>query len=291
MKLTAATTIAAPIESVWEKSQDPAKHQRWDLRFTSIKYLGEAEGGLQKFEYATRLAALEVKGWGQTRSDHKMRGSKLLFGSDDPKSLIRQGEGCWIYRNGGGTTQFETVYDYDVRFGFIGRTFDSFLFRPLMQWATRWSFDRLRLWIETGQSPEFSFRLWAVKLCARVALGLVWVLEGLIPKVWFIRHDEVELVARSNIWLITPELTLQCLGLIEMLAGIILLLGFRERSTIAATSLAMMVLSLLVLINDPAALTEPYGGIIKNATIGACGVVVWLLAPLTPNAVRGRSTA
>ena len=31
--------IRAPIESVWNKSQQPDQHQRWDLRFTRIEYL------------------------------------------------------------------------------------------------------------------------------------------------------------------------------------------------------------------------------------------------------------
>jgi hypothetical protein len=35
---------------------------------------------------------------------------------------------------------------------------DRLVFRPLMGWATAWSFDRLRLWCERGISPARS--LW-----------------------------------------------------------------------------------------------------------------------------------
>src|SRR5215469_8438115 len=38
----------------------------------------------------------------------------------------------------------------------VGRVTDRFLFRPFLGWATAWSFDRLRVWIEHGIPPEVS---------------------------------------------------------------------------------------------------------------------------------------
>ena len=32
------TLIRADLEEVWRCTQDPAEHQRWDLRFTTIQY-------------------------------------------------------------------------------------------------------------------------------------------------------------------------------------------------------------------------------------------------------------
>ena len=68
------------------------------------------------------------------------------FGSEDPRSLISEGKGAWIYRPAGGsTTHFRTVYDYRVRYRALGRVVDQ-VFRPVMQLATEWSFETLRRW-------------------------------------------------------------------------------------------------------------------------------------------------
>jgi DoxX-like family len=42
-------------------------------------------------------------------------------------------------------------------------------------------------------------KLHAVKLISRVALGLVWFYEGLVPKILFLRADEINLV-QASIW-------------------------------------------------------------------------------------------
>ncbi|MBC7763625.1 MAG: SRPBCC family protein, partial [Candidatus Saccharibacteria bacterium] len=35
-----------------------------------------------------------------------------------------------------------------------GRLLDRVMIRPLVGWMTAWSFDRLRIWAETGVEPE-----------------------------------------------------------------------------------------------------------------------------------------
>jgi hypothetical protein len=288
MTLTAGTTIAAPLSEVWDYTQNPAQHQRWDLRFTSIEYRGLTPNGLQDFIYTTRIGALAIAGWGRTVPEKNHRGSKLSFGSDDPKSLITEGSGCWIYRQAPGATHFHTRYNYAVRFGLAGRAVDRLFFRPLLQWATRWSFDRLRLWIEQSQTPELSFRLWAIKVATRLTLALVWFLEGLIPKLLYVHAAEVDLVRRSQIWLGSPELTLALLGLVEMIAGLVLFAGYRERLAMIVTSGAIAALTFLVLLYDPFAFSDPYGGLIKNLALIIGGAVVWALSPHVPNATRAK---
>src|SRR5437870_4456476 len=161
MKLTAETLIKSDRETVWRLSQTPLLHARWDLRFTDIEYLPrESAAEPQRFRYATRIGfGLAVKGWGETIGDPERSTSALRFGSTDAKSIIREGTGSWTYSEQAGTVRFSTVYDYTIRHGWFGRVLDL-LFRPLMIWATRWSFDRLRIWIEDGVQPETSFRLW-----------------------------------------------------------------------------------------------------------------------------------
>ena len=101
--------------------------------------------------------------------------SSLRFDSADPKSLIREGAGYWRYVEDGGILRFFTWYDYRVRFGILGRAVDRTIFRPVMGWATAWSFDRLRLWAEEGIPPEQTMQMSAIHALTRAALAFLWL--------------------------------------------------------------------------------------------------------------------
>lgn len=60
--------IRAPLETLWAHTQDPARHQQWDLRFSRIDYLPKrADTEPQRFHYATRIGfGLEVAGEGES---------------------------------------------------------------------------------------------------------------------------------------------------------------------------------------------------------------------------------
>ncbi|MFC7758055.1 hypothetical protein ACFQY4_08490 [Catellatospora bangladeshensis] len=59
------TTIRADLDTVWTASQDPARHERWDARFSEIRYLPEIPGTPRRFRYATRvLPGLVISGTG-----------------------------------------------------------------------------------------------------------------------------------------------------------------------------------------------------------------------------------
>jgi hypothetical protein len=73
---------------------------------------------------------------GQRALDTGETTSSLRFASDDPKSLIRRGSGYWRYVPIENGIRFFTWYDYEVRFGAIGRLVDRVAFRPLIGWAT-----------------------------------------------------------------------------------------------------------------------------------------------------------
>jgi hypothetical protein len=155
--------VRAALEDVWRLTQQPELHERWDLRFSRIEYLPKAEGGSQRFLYATRLGfGLEIRGEGESVGEKEgadgARTSALTFGTSDRRSLIRAGSGYWRYVPVAEGTRFITRYDYDTRFGAAGRVFDRLVFRPLLGWATAWSFDRLRLWLEDGVTPEDALR-------------------------------------------------------------------------------------------------------------------------------------
>jgi hypothetical protein len=167
--------ISAPVERVWERSQEPEQHVGWDLRFSSIRYLPEQDArGFHLMEYLTRLGfGLQVAGWGRYLQNDPLVRSTFEFGSEDPKSLITHGRGVWLYERRPEGTFFKTVFDYQTRHGVAGGLLDFYLFRPAMQLATEWSFETLRQWCEGDDTAVARRRsLWRFLLfCLARSLG------------------------------------------------------------------------------------------------------------------------
>ncbi|MDX3524394.1 hypothetical protein [Streptomyces scabiei] len=183
MGLYVEACVRADLDALWAHSQDPALHQRWDLRFSEIRHLPRVEGEPQRFRYATRvLPGLTVAGTGVSAGERERpdgtRTSALRFSSPHPLSLIAEGSGYWRYVPEGDGIRFLTGYDYRPRWGRAGALADRLLFRPLMGWATAWSFDRLRLWLERGITPERALRHWLAEAALR-ALTVVAACAGL----------------------------------------------------------------------------------------------------------------
>ncbi|AYG84905.1 hypothetical protein DWB77_07120 [Streptomyces hundungensis] len=175
--------IDVDLDVLWERTQDPAQHQSWDLRFTSISYLPRAEGAPQRFRYATRLLPfLWVAGTGVSAGERQRpdgtRVSALRFASAHPLSLLREGSGYWRYIPGPDGIRFLTGYDYRPRWGSWGALLDRLVFRPLMGWATAWSFDRLRLWCERGTRPRAALAHALGECGLRLALVLAVLLAS-----------------------------------------------------------------------------------------------------------------
>ncbi|MET9545904.1 hypothetical protein ABZY36_11420 [Streptomyces sp. NPDC006627] len=177
MSLYIETRIRADLDDLWARTQEPGQHQRWDLRFTEITYLPCAEGEPQHFRYATRvLPFVTIAGTGisagEKRRSDGTRTSALRFASPHPLSLLEEGSGYWRYvpEPDGDGIRFLTGYDYRPRWGRLGALADRAVLRPLMGWATAWSFDRLRLWLERGITPERALVHAAAEVAVRALL-------------------------------------------------------------------------------------------------------------------------
>ena len=147
--------IDAPVDRVWALTQDAGEHGRWDVRFSTIKPAGITEDGAVSFVYTRRVPLHTVTGRGISLGERSRpdgtRTSALRFSTRDPLSPIRAGRGYWRYAPlDGDATRFTTGYDYAPGWG---RVLDL-IARPLLGWATAWSFDRLRIWLERHEEPE-----------------------------------------------------------------------------------------------------------------------------------------
>ena len=151
-------TIRAPLETVWDLTQDPQRHVRWDARFSAIRPVRTRPDGAQEFEYDRGLGLHTIRGTGVSLGTRHGRAgertSALVFDSADPLSPLRRGRGYWRYIPTADGVRFLTGYDYEPGWGSLGRALDPLLVRPFVWWLTARSFDRLRLWAEAGIAPE-----------------------------------------------------------------------------------------------------------------------------------------
>ncbi len=279
--------VRGSVDEVWRLTQTPELHQRWDLRFTEIRYLPRAEGDPQRFLYATRwMPGVEVTGTGESVGQRVgvdgIKSSALKFASGNWWSLIREGTGYWKYVPVAGGVRFLTWYDYEIRFGWPGRAVNTVLFRPLIGWATSWSFDRLALWVEEGQTPEISMMLTVVHAVARVTIAAVWFWHGLVPKLLFHAADEKRMLTEAGL----PTTVLPWFGWAEIMFGIAMLSGWRWRWMFVVNIMLMAGALAGVVVRSPEYVTAAFNPVTLNVCMMALALVGWAVAKRVPTAAR-----
>jgi uncharacterized membrane protein YphA (DoxX/SURF4 family) len=289
------TRIRTPLETLWKHTQDPSLHERWDLRFSEIQYLPRLDlADPQRFLYATRIGfGREIRGEGEsvgTRDGPEgERTSALRFWSEDPASLIREGSGYWKYVPTADGIRFLTDYNYRTRFGAPGRVFDSLIFRPLIGWATAWSFDRLRLWLEKGVDPSTSRQLGVLYSIARISLAFVWIYHGLVPKILFQDADEVRMLARSGVPPGSVTTALFLIGVGEALLGLAFLFPRSGRMPFLVSLAFLAVATLLSITVFSEYLTGAFNPITLNVlgiSLSIVGLIAGRHAPSARRCVR-----
>ncbi len=278
-----------PMEKIWKYTQSPELHERWDLRFSEINYLPVTNSSeLQNFLYKTRIGfGIEIAGKGESKGESTSLDSKssaLRFWSDDKLSLIREGSGYWKYLQAGDSVRFITLYDYKVRFGLMGRCFDKLIFRPIMGWATAWSFDRLRRWLEHAQHPDSTLRQFIGYGLARSTLGFVWIWHGLIPKLIFNHPDELAMFTDAGINSELANLLVSTVGIIEIVFGLVVLCLWRWVAPLWATLIFMIIATIGVAVNSPQYLISAFNPVTLNVQLFTLAVIALILKRDLPTA-------
>ncbi|TMF81290.1 MAG: hypothetical protein E6I18_03320 [Chloroflexi bacterium] len=265
------------METLWNATQKPDVHERWDIRFTEIRYLPRTrETEPQRFLYATRIGfGLRIEGEGESVGQSDRNGdrtSALRFWSDDRKSLIRTGSGYWRYVPTDAGVRFITQYDYETRFGVAGRALDL-AFRPLLGWATAWSFDRLRLWLERGAEPAATLERSLVHWIGRGTLAFIWLFHGIVPKL-LAPAGEIDLVTRTGIPSpLAPSLVLAAAAF-EIALGVGILVLRDVRPLLALSSVLAIGLAVVTSARMPELVVAPF----QPITLGAAMVGLALVA-------------
>jgi uncharacterized membrane protein YphA (DoxX/SURF4 family) len=119
----------------------------------------------------------------------------------------------------------------------------------------------------------------SVERTARVALAVVWLYEGLVPKILFATPTEIDLVARSGIYWPTPRAMLWFVGACEVCGGLWLVSGRATRVAAALCFALVLVVGGMCAALEPSILYHPFGGLSKNVGLLACAAAVYRLAP------------
>ena len=292
MSIYVEILMRAPMDPLWAHTQTPALHERWDLRFSRIDYLPKAsDDEPQRFRYTTRIAfGLEVSGEGETLGQRDLadgsRSSALRFGSDEPLSIIREGSGYWKYIRTPEGIRFLTWYDYRTRFGPVGALFDRLIFRPLIGWATAWSFDRLRLWLEQGVDPEQAMRQTMVHTIARVALAAVFAYQGVVPKLLTRNVDEIAMLRDAGVFAGATNITVIGLGILELAFAAVLLIAWHRRWPVLVCLGSMLLATAVVGLNSPRYLEAAFNPVSLNLAVACLAGIDLLVLGNLPSAAR-----
>ena len=294
MSIYVEILVRAPIEALWAHTQTPDLHERWDLRFTRIEYLAKAaDTDPQSFRYTTRIGfGVEVSGEGETVGHRDLadgsRSSALRFGSAHPVSIIREGSGYWKYIPTPEGIRFLTRYDYQTRFGRAGILVDRLLFRPLLGWATAWSFDRLRLWLEHRVDPAQAMRQTLVHVVARIALAAIFAYQGLVPKLLARHADELTMLRNSGVSGGLEHEAIVALGILELAFAAALLGAWHRRWPVAVCLAAMPIATLVVAMHSPGYFPAAFNPVSLNVAVASLAGIDLLVIGHIPSAARCR---
>jgi hypothetical protein len=293
MSIYVEILIRGSMDDLWQKTQEPRLHERWDLRFSQIEYLPRLPGEPQKFLYSTRIGAgLRISGEGESTGERDdlsgQRTSALKFWSKDSKSLIEVGSGYWQYTPTGSGIRFLTSYDYRTRFGAIGKIIDRLLFRPLIGWATAWSFDRLRLWVEQGVPPEVSRDRALVYGLSRLTIAFIWLYHAVVPKLLYHNPDELRMLADAGVPSSHLLSFVSLIGWLEVCFAVILIIFWKARWPLWCTIAAMCAATLAVGIYSPAYLSAAFDPLTLNLAVAVLAVIGLLVAGNLPTAKNCR---
>jgi DoxX-like family len=290
MSIYVEVLVRAPMDALWAHTQKPALHEQWDLRFSRIEYLPSSrDSDPQRFRYTTRIGCgLEVRGEGETVGHRRLgdgsASSALKFASAEPVSLIREGSGYWKYIPTAEGVRFLTWYDYRTRFGAVGAVVDRLIFRPLIGWATAWSFDRLRLWLEERVDPAQAVRQTLVHFLARLALAAVFAYQGAIPKLLARHADELAMLEDAGLPADAGSIALAALGTCELALAAALLLAWCRRWP-AGVSLALMPIATAVVgVHSPRFFTAAFNPLSLNVAVAALAAIDLLVLAGVPSA-------
>ena len=199
----------------------------------------------------------------------------MKFWTDNTLSLIQIGRGYWKYTPRKEHIHFETQYDYDTRFGRIGNVIDFYMFRPLLGWATAWSFDALKLWLEKGLHPRLLIRRTMTYWLVCFYLHLYGCIKDL-PKIIFSHPEEMKMLSAIIDSTGNSIAILKVIGMLEIIFGIIWLFPVPKQKLFILHIFMLIALTIVAGFTNIASFTKPFNPITLNLLLIGLSIVGYI---------------
>jgi hypothetical protein len=155
-----------------------------------------------------------------------------------------------------------------------------------MGWATAWSFDRLRLWLERGSEPRAALLQTLIHGVARVALAAVFAYQGLVPKLFFPHPDEMSMMEGAGVAATQAATAVAALGLAELAVAVALLSAWSRSWPLWLCLIAMPAATATVALSSPAVFAAAFNPFALNVSVAALAAIGLLVLPGVPSARR-----
>lgn len=123
----------------------------------------------------------------------------------------------------------------------------------------------------------------------RVAVALVWIYHGLVPKLLRPHADELALWASFGLSLESATRLAMAAGAIEIVFGVLILILWRQAWPLMATAIAMPCLLAMVAVSAPALLAGAFNPVSTNLCVFALAVVALKLRREVGGQVQAKS--
>jgi hypothetical protein len=144
-----------------------------------------------------------------------------------------------------------------------------------MIWATAWSFDCLKNWIEKGLHPRQAIRAQLTVLLSNATLGIIWIYQGLIPKLLYSDTGEIEILKQSGLFTGNEKSVLTVIGWVEILFGFIILFVHRKPVHII-NIIALLLLSTATIFSNAIIFTFPFNPFSLNISMISISLIALL---------------
>jgi uncharacterized membrane protein YphA (DoxX/SURF4 family) len=155
---------------------------------------------------------------------------------------------------------------------------------PLIGWATAWSFDRLRRWLEAGLDPAVAARQSLIHAIARLSLALVFAYHGLIPKLLGPHADELAMLADAGIADGHARAAVMALGVAELLVALVLVIGWGQRWIAWLCLLLMPLATVGVAVSSPRFIGVAFNPVSLNLAVAALAIITLVAGRDLPTA-------
>jgi hypothetical protein len=140
--------------------------------------------------------------------------------------------------------------------------------------------------MERGIDPAVSIQRSLVHAVARVAIAIIFLYQGVVPKLLAQHPSELALLTAIGLAPGAAHATLITIGLAELALGASMLIAWRVRWLFVLTLALMPVALIGVAISSPHALLAAFNPVALNTTVAALALVGWITSRDIPSATR-----